>query len=456
MRHFYICLLLVMTGCTTVKRYKNIENSVIDSSDRVDISVFGMKIEPAAGVDNSKTLWDLSGEGQAELIKNLASRNPESDKLITLLSTKYLKAGEKSSFDFTSKNIQMIFSIKKNRDFLKIKGDNAPYTSADRIEYIQFSLLIPDSIPLKFVKWNKFVTEYGSADVAEMTLNQSLEATAGTGLSTGTTSEKTEGSSKTTVSGGATPYVSAKGTITKNEAQKIKYRYVALNGKMQEKRIDIEQEGMREIDLTGNIAADLTMKFEEMPQALFKISNYKTAAGNYNTADKLKADLYSVMVPDMQIYPDLISAKLKYSYAYRHVKKGAKTFYEWDDTVEYFNGTNIEKDIVIFNRKDFIPAFYNISKKGEDQIPSNDRTRLILQSTIVAGDLYELVFESYDSAQDFKNWLLKFIPTRNGDPIKIGDNFQLLLRKKDSPDVKVTQRMFAGYGDDLQALPFYR
>ncbi|UWY27426.1 hypothetical protein N4T20_17050 [Flavobacterium sp. TR2] len=456
MRYFYLCLLFVITGCTTVKRYKSIADSKEDNASRVDLSIFGLKIEPATAVDNSKTLWDLSGEGQAELIKNFALRSTDTDKLTALLNTKYLKASEKPSSDFTSKNIQMIFSVKKNRDFVKIKDSNPPYTSADRIEYLQFSLTIPKSIPLKFVKWNKFVTEYGSADVADLTFNQSLEATAGTGISTATTSEKTDGSSKTTASGGTTPYVSVKGTITKNEVQKVKYRYVALNGKMQEKSIDIEQEGMREIDLTGNIATDLSMKFDEMPQILFKISDYKKANGTYSSEEELKAEPYTVMVPDMQAYPDSITAKLKYSYAYRHVKKGAETFYEWDDVIEYYNCKDEEKDIVLFRRKDFAPDFYTISKKGEDQTPSEERTRIVIQSLIEPSDIYELVFDSYDSAQNFKNWLLKFKPAKKGDSIKIGEDYQLLMRKNNLPDAKLTQKMFIEYGNDLQVLPYYR
>jgi|GEM_PF-1087047 len=459
MKNSYLLLLAVLFfSCTTVKRYKSIKSSSLDNNNLVTVDIFGTKVEATKEEDNSKSLWDLNAEGQAEFIKTLSTRNPDNDKFSTSLNSKYLKPKDKQVTDYTSKDLKMIFSIGKKRDYTNIDKTTSTYTLADRIEYLSMKITIPSSIKLKFLKWNKFITEYGSVDIAGVTFNKSFEATAGMGISNSFTRNKTGENRTTSNVNGFTPEISSTGTISNSETQNVKYRYVSLNGKLNDKEIMLEQEGMREIDLNGNIVIDVNLKFDETPETLSLIEGYKTATGTYNTPDKLKMILYTAMVPVVAGLPTSIDAKLEYKYAYRHVAKGEDTFYEWDDVVEYKTGT-AEKTITLFTKQDYqknyVPDFYNISRIGEDATTANNRTRIaVIDSTTSIP--YEMIFSSLASAREFWEWLVKYTPaTADMDKPIVLNTFQLTLRS-DGNDTPLTKRLLETNLHSLDILKYYR
>ncbi len=454
MKHLPVAIFVLLLSCNTVKRYQAIKTSGTDNDTLVTIDLFGTKVDATKDLDTSKSLFDLDAEGQAELIKEFAKRNADEEKFVAALNNKYIKAKEKMVTDYTSKDARLVFSISKKRNYLQLTQDNPSFNLGDRIEYIQFEVAIPDAINLNFIKWNKFTTEYANIDVADMTFNQSLAVTAGTGISSGFSTENTVDTEKKTKSGGSTPSISATGTIGKTEVQKVRYRYVSLNGKISDKKISIEQEGMREIDLSGNVIADVSMKFDEFPETMASVENYKTAAGAYNMPEKIKVVLYTAMVPALAGLPATIDATLSYQYVYRHVIKGEKTFYEWDDEIAYLKGESSKK-ITLFKKKDYLPAFYNISKEGEDALRSNQRTRLVLQDTN-SRDETEMIFSSLTAAQEFMNWLTRFdpAPADINKPIVLG-SYKLLLRKP-SGDAALTKQSFIAIMSTMQVLTYYR
>src|SRR5688572_20890630 len=128
---FTLAMILLIAGCSTVKRYKRVD-SVSSDNTKIGMDLFGTKIEPAKEDDNTKSLWELQGEGQAELIKALNVRYKEDDKFTTQLSTKYLKPKEKKITDFTNKDLKLIFSISKKRDYSKLSQNETPFNLADR------------------------------------------------------------------------------------------------------------------------------------------------------------------------------------------------------------------------------------------------------------------------------------------------------------------------------------
>lgn len=453
MKILYLLLFLSLTGCaTTVKRYKTIEKTTVDTNSLVSLDLFGTKVDPAKSEDASKSLWNLDAEGQAQLIKELGSRNADIDKFTGSLENKYFKAKENPATDYTSKDVRLIFSVGKTRDYLHLADQNPSYTLGDRIEYLQFDITIPAATNLNFIKWNKFSTEYATIDVADVSFNQSLSVTASTGLSLASSTEKTDDNVKTTGSTGLTPSVSATGSTGKTENQKIRFRYVSLNGKISDKQISIEQEGMREIDLSGNVIADVNVKFDEVPETLTSAEGYKTAAGAYNTPDKTKITLFTAMVPVITGLPSTIDATLNYQYAYRHIIKGAKTYFEWDDKVEYLKGTGI-KTITLFKQKDFLPAFYNIAQKGQDTLTADQRTRIMLKD-VNSGDITEMVFPTLGAAQEFLNWLIRYTPVDASKPIVAG-SYKLLLRVRGT-DSDLTRQSFDNIRSNIQVLPYYR
>jgi hypothetical protein len=454
MKYLFLFIWAGMIGCTTVKRYKSIENTATDVNHLVSIDLFGTKVDAAKEDEKTKSLWDLQAQGQAALIKALAARNSNDDKFTTALNAKYLKEKEKVITDYTTKDVRLVFSISKKRDYLELSKNNPTFQIGDRIEYLQFDITIPDTTNLNFIKWNKFTTEYATIDVADVSFNQSLEVDASTGLTSTASNETTVDSKKTSGSNSLAPSVTAKGTTGKTEAQKVRYRYVALNGKISDKQISIEQEGMREIDLAGNVIADVNLKFDENPETLATVEGYKAADGSYNTPDKLKIVLYTAMVPALATLPATINANLTYQYAYRHIAKGEKTFYEWDDKIEYLKGVGT-KIIPLFKKKDYLPAFFNIARIGQDAIAANNRTRIVLED-VNSGDITEMIFSSLGAAQEFSNWLIGYNPAAAdiNKPIVAGTH-KLLLRANGT-DSPLTKPSFNSIKSNMQVLAYYR
>ena len=454
-----IAVVILICGCTTVKRYKKVETVSADpNNDKVGIALFGTKVDAAKEEDNAKSLWELQGEGQAELIKSLNGRYKEDEKFIAQLNTKYLKPKEKKATDFTNKDLKLIFSISKKRDYSKLKDTKPAFTLADRIEYIKFTITIPDKTNLNFIKWNKFTTEYATIDIADVSFTQSLELAGSLGTSSTRGTEATETAEtlakKATTGSSFTPSASTKGTASKTEAQKVRYRYVQLNGKISDKVISIEQEGMREIDLNGNVIVDVNLKFDEIPEILSTAEGLKKDE-KFAKVDDVKLILYPVLVPKVEGLPDKLDATLNYEYTYRHVVKGEKTFYEWDDEVEYITGAS-SKTITLFRKKDFVPAFAHIAKLGEDAKAFKDRTRLGIQETFGNKDTYELIFGSNSEAAEFLDWLRRFPVDKGKEDAALTMGSYTLKLRTGGTDTDLTYNEFKKVTKQMQNLSYYR
>jgi hypothetical protein len=103
-------------------------------------------------------------------------------------------------------------------------------------------------------------------------------------------------------------------------------------------------------------------------------------------------------------------------YIYRHVESGWLTYAEWDDKVEYYEGT-VHKRVPLFTQEDYLPGFYCI---GVD-LGERDALKLSIEN----GKEYLLQFLDYPSASRFMDWLSD--PRRDPlSPVFIGTN-QLLF-----------------------------
>jgi hypothetical protein len=383
--------LLINQACTTVKRYKSEHygGQLNNDSALVNVSLYGAKIEDKKE-DNptGKNLWQLSNRGQNELLKIYNARYKSDTKFIDALSNKYLEETKNDpNLDFTEKNIKMVFSISKKRNYSNIKNRKTPFSPADRIEYLNFKLSVPKSAHLKFTKWNKYTTEYGSVDIADMTFNSSIAVDASAGISI-------PGKIDSVNAG-----ITGTGTFSKTENQKVKYRFMQLHGTFADSSISIEEEGMREIDLDGNVIVDVSMKFNKARQSIMLFDNLINDTGQYNDPTKVKIKVMEAIVPDFDNIPNSITANLDFNYVYRGVKgRGSKTYYEWDDRVSYYGG-NIRKPVNLFSKKDIFPDFYSIEKRG---------IKIKIKDTTDTNDMKELVFLNYENAKDFYNWLLKY------------------------------------------------
>jgi hypothetical protein len=315
-------------------------------------------------------------------------RFPDNGQFIRALSMEHPDVRTLPYPDLTMKKLRMVFTISKKRNYVNLNDPSSRFSPADRIEYLTFRLTLPETNHLRFMQWNRFSTEYGEIEIADVTFSRSLNLEAE-----------------------AAPYnmdVSPRGTLGRNEAQEVRSRYLKINGAMGDRWIEIEEEGTREIDLTGNVVADIALRFEGFPERLtVPVFEANSTIGSV-IAPVIGLTFQEVLVPRMEDAPDTLMADLKLDYIYRHVRSGSKTFQEWDDRVEYYSGS-IEKQVPILTRDEYIPEFFYI---GEDQAGKR-----VLTIRMFNGNEYPMQFASYREASRVLDWLM----TLTGkESVKIG------------------------------------
>ena len=358
-----LTLCILFSGCTTVKRYKSAyykgeENSL------VDIHLFNASLENGKQQDRGKNLWDLSASAQTQLIQILHERYPENVNFVQALNHDYLLDGNGPQLDFTRKLLKMVFTISKTGD-ASLLGEGI-YSPADRIELLNFRLVIPEDAGISFTGWNRYASEYGEIELAEMSFDRSME------IEAQASSEMLEGVMKSGTS--------------RREAQVIRQGYLKMNGSLSGNTLEVKEEGSRETDLAGNVIAEVNLEFKSMTEKVC-----------IPLGDGLK--FIDVLVPRMETIPNEISASLELEYIYRHVESGAKTFQEWDDRVAYYKG-KVKSEVSLFEREDFVPRIYGI---GTEEVAGASWIRVRTTEAVE----YPLQFLEYGHAVAFFNLLAK-------------------------------------------------
>ena len=383
-------MLLLVTGCSSVKRYKSATWKGEDNS-LVNMELFGARLDSPGSVVQDRNLWDLSAGAQTQMIQILNERYPDNEQFMGALSNHYLAQGITMPTDLIRKDLKMIFTISKQRDYRALNVSSSRFSPADRIEYLKFSLETPSDYNLRLSNWNRYTTEYGEIEIADVSFSKSLDL-------------EVDGSIRETDAGG-------KATFSRNEQQEVKARYLKLNGSISDEIITVEEEGTREIDLTGNVIAEVSLEFDGFPERI--VIPHFSGDGLYMAGVTPLAGFRfgDVLVPRMEEAPDTIMANLKFEYVYRHVQSGSKTFAEWDDQVEYYSG-RVEKQIPLFLKKDYLPAFYCIGI-GQDQ---TERLRIREGE----GREYLLQFVSYQDASKVAMWLEGLEGGAGNEPVVVG------------------------------------
>jgi hypothetical protein len=438
MKPKYFPLLLILgiiltSSCTTLKRYNSIDQSVTDNN-LAGIDLFGFRLSESKPESGNKTLWDLSADAQSQFIKILNTRYPDNEEFLEAMSFEYLREDTQVlPENFVSKDLRMIFSISKKRDYgNKNNPSRIELSPADRIEYLKITLSIPDDSGVRFTGWNIFTTEYGSVDIADVSFSRSLEIDA-----SGLLSANNKGSGGELTAGG-------KSTATKREDQEIKYRYLKLNGRINNYEIEMEEEGTREIDLTGNVMADISLQFDKFPEMITDFIGLKDSTGRYNISDKIVIQQSEAVIPRMENVKDTVYADLVMDYVFRNVVRGQKTFPEWDDRVKYYKGS-VSKKIPLFTSGDYVPDFYCIET---DQDPG---VRNTIKMTAPFRKEYSLIFRTYKDAYAFCEWLADyFSKSENRNKTAIIGGYILKSGNDD-----LTYELFGKF-QGLSAIPYYR
>jgi hypothetical protein len=399
-----IAAVLITCGCTTLKRYDSVQSPETDNN-LADIDLFGYSLSKAGTESGTKTLWDLSADAQSQFIKILHVRYPDNEKFISAMSYMYLKPNtELFPDDYINKDMRLIFSVSKRLGF----GErNSPpgfnLSPADRIEYVRISLKIPDDSALSFTGWNIFTTDYGSIEIADVSFSRNIEIDASGTIPVGSKASAGELSA------------AGKSSSGRKEDQGIQYRYLRLNGRMKNKGIELEEEGTREIDLTGNIVADVSVEFEKAPEIITEITGLRDSTGRFSQPEKLWMNKTDVFIPAMENIKDTIIADLSMDYVFRNVLKGQKTFPEWDDRVKYVRGS-VSKRVPLFISADYAPDLYCIGTER----PANKREAIKMLDP--GNKEYDLIFKTRREASSFYDWMVHFfsLPANTGKELKIG------------------------------------
>jgi len=403
-------LLFFLSGCSSVKRYKSATWKEQDNS-LVNMELFGARLEHSSALEPEKNLWDLSASAQTQLIQILNERYPDNEQFIGAMSNKYLTKGT-PLLDLTKRDLRMIFTITKDRDYRDLNHTSSRFSPADRIEHLKFSLELPGEYNLRFKQWNRYATEYGEIEIADVSFSTSLDLDA-------------DGLVRQTD-------VGAKTSFSRNEQQEVKTRYLKLNGSINDQKISIEEEGTREIDLTGNVIADVSLEFDGFPERIaFPVFSGESI--NENGSFALSAFRFAdVLVPKMKEVADTIEASLIMEYVYRHVQSGSRTFAEWDDHVEYYTGV-VKKQVPLFLKSDYLPGFYCIA----DAQNRNDLLK------IRQGEDLEILLQviSYKDADRILEWLeekARADGATGNDPLIVG-NTTLIYKGKTLTGAEASQ-----------------
>jgi hypothetical protein len=404
-------LLLTISGCTSVKRFKSAEFMGPDNS-LVDVELFSARLSGKTVMTEEKNLWTLSANAQTRLLQILDERYPDNEHFMSALSGNF-ESSEVQEQELCHKDLRMVFTITKNRDYLLLNESGGRFSPADRIEYLKLSLEIPDIYKLRFNEWNHYVTEYGEIDIADVSFSKSLDLSV-------------DGSP-------AGADMGTDATLGRSEKQVVSKRYLKLNGNISDHKMAIEAEGNREVDLTGNVTADVSLVFDGFSETVM----VPVFVGAESGAMELSAlNFIDVEVPAMADAPDTLYAMLNMDYIYRHVQSGWETFAEWDDKVEYYKG-RVSKKVSLFRKKDYLPRFFCI---GTDQVEKS-----ALKFLKSPGKEYLLQFKTYQDASRFLEYLQDPL-RRSSDPVIFGSN---KLLYKGTP---ITPGVFA---DKLKVLPVY-
>jgi hypothetical protein len=434
MRKGLLLMMLLMTvfflsACTSLRRYKSVALPGTDST-LADVDLFGFRISQTKPLNGPKSLWDMSADAQSQFIKILNSRFPDNNRFLKSLSFAYLKGDEDlPATDYVSKDLRLIFSVSRKSGISIDNVFGTPELSpADRLEYIKISLVLREP-SVSFTGWNIYSTEYGSIEIGDVSFTKSLDVTGAAALTAKKANMGGDLSSGTGVS------------LNRKEDQSIRQRYLKLSGRINKQKIEMEEEGTRETDLTGNIIADVSLRFDRTSEMITIFRSLKDSTGAFNLPGKVSSDIYLASVPKRRKIDDIIEADLKMDFIYRNVKRGARTFQEWDDRVKYYRGT-VKKTIPLFSPIDYVPGFYTIGSLSE-----NDEKHLVeLEREI--GNQFPLIFSNYDEASSFNEWLLNCLAVYKGKAIKI-DGLLLKFRNVSLTEDLVKNEMQFG------VLPYY-
>jgi hypothetical protein len=408
MKYFYLLILLGIFGCNIfhperhktplLNRYAKIDTS-IERSDNNSVVAVTTLVIPAEILDTSKdggkTIFDLQGNGQKALVEAFSKKDDDGQKRLNgLLNAQYqTKKGNTTSL--VKKDYTIVFSTVL-KDFYSLITRSL--SEGDRIAKLRITVSIPlaDRDSVKFLKWDKFTTQFAQFNIGGASFNVAKQATLNPSIPIGA---------------GSLSAGTLGNTSTYQENDSLQLRFVLLNGTLTKDSIILDQTGTPQIDLQGNTAIGLSVSFPfKEPPPFFVFEGLQNADDTYQVPEKISVKQSGVPYP--QLTRD-INLDLRVDYVIRHIIKGDISFTEGDDEISYYWGhfTNVIPQFIKF--ADLRPKSWNITNKTID-------LGLFDESS---NGYHEIAFASYSDANDFLEWAAHIVPSTNGNKIKLGRFF---------------------------------
>lgn len=385
-------LSLTACGAELPRRYKSMTmEQRADREPLVRVSAFVIE-EPK--LSDEPGVLQLSAEGQASLIAAIAKADDSVTGLYQQLAKRFGKPLPSDVIDRSQFTRRIIFSTQKTDLALGL---------ADRISRLEFRLQLKDSAKsLQFQQWNRFKTEHGQIDLGKIGIKKGVELSA----------------KLSPTFGGALNAGEAGVAVSRELSEEItlRQRYITLTGVLDARSATLTQEGVVEIDLTGNTSIDLTVKFAPdalETQEIVKFDSFTTSKG-LKAANELSYRLIPIHIPQYSVVDDLkegVRCFLTGNYIFRHVRKGSKTIIEGDDVVSFIQGgleaTPNEISLMSYEQLKQLRARYFIHRLGS---PGEN-----LAIDHPRNENLPLDFATYEEAKDFLDWM----NTQNA--ISVGD-----------------------------------
>ena len=433
---FSFIVAIVISGCSTnghlTRRYKSFElkeNSKIENYVKVDAYIIEKEKEASP---SKKTIFDLSPQGQKELIKQIGLNETESEKIINTI-LKPLSASSTSNIefiDYTKFDKRIIVTIK-----------NLSHYPGDRISKIDVRIKLDDK--LRLLSCNRLTTEWQTLDLGKLNYSNTISGEINGNLSLGSTlvnvgtNGSTNEQTNTLINGTNTTNTGndvAKSTISNTSSNSdtgtslqglngklsgsrtfaeevmLRRRIVSLNASISENTLDLFQESISGIDLTGNILADIVFDGNSSNQnvAVEKVFAFSDLLDNnkkYNDPDKIKIKEFYVRYIN---YTEDLTANIEFDADVRHIQRGDKTISEADDVVEILTGTYVPKEkkdaskplhVIILRKEQLNPKFWFL------QLLDETKSRIPIEILSPTGTKGTLRFNSITDVKDFNSWL---------------------------------------------------
>jgi hypothetical protein len=377
---FLVASLSIVISCNSTKitkRYKKFSSEPTSNIDQyVKVQAFAFDVK---GVKSNKSIFDLSPRGQEALVEEIGDKEATSKAIYNQLSKQFVVPSKPvTEVDKTKFKKRLVFSIED------LKNQNG----ANRLDWIKIKVGIPKNLQpnLRFVYWDKIITEYQEIDLGK--ISSSRTNTSGAAPSFGINTEL------------ITVGIDGNFSTSKTTAEELqlKQKIAKVYGSLSEESLYIAIQSAPLQNLSGNIILELFFEGigKVAPDLVYDFKT-KDAAGNYiaNGSDVI---VKKMIYQHSNLAYATTELELTYEARYRSVKKGrgAKTFMEGDDVVTMFDGVQSNPTkFKLLDRDDLNRKFWFVQHSG---------FKLALKNNIT-GSLETIQFDSYKKAKNFLSWL---------------------------------------------------